>query len=174
MKSKNISEALLKGLEEKIASKKCKKTLIFAAINLVISAAIFVAFSALNIDAKHPLYFIFVIAGGAFFIAFLLKIFSKNRTIIYLPTQSLLQEHVFYIENSRAAQAISALKNGEIDEFLALKSDQQTALKMHLLLADDGSLGRFQLFSYVSYVYEPYCEIQELTAPAIAALSAKL
>ena len=128
------------------------------AVTLTIFAVATIIVSTLINDtseAKMPI----MLLGITLLITGITWIIKRETTLIYKPTDEVLEEKILFLEGNMGNIVTELLKKGDINGVIERsKEDGNGTIKVEICMAPSESIIIYRIYQYVPYMFEPITE----------------
>lgn len=143
---------------------------IFSIAMLLLGVFIFASVFEMN-DASSTLSMALMVAGTAFILLGLYRLFWKSKEMVYLPTGSVTKERSIFFDLRHLGKLADMIENDRPDGEVEVKSCSCGNVRMDVMISQDNRFAAVQLFQFVPYAYVPVTSVHYFTGSHAAAVS---
>lgn len=142
------------------ASDELSKKRSAGSIKVLVSLAIFsliliiVTITAIP-DKKSVLYLGMITIGIIGLIIFLIKLLNSKEDLIYVKTGSDIKKFSLYFKPDELPNLMYAIETVNVSIFKRLFADNNSGIRLDVVLSKDDKFAACQIFKFIPYTYEP-------------------
>lgn len=175
MSTQTIDATIFASSHPDIAKRTSISGLIVSCIMLIAGILAFVSTFEMQ-DRSSTLSMGLMVAGTAFFLIGIFRLFWKSKEIVYLPTGCVAREQSLFFDLKHLDGLTGMVKSGNFPVSEDIKGGTSGNLRLDVILSEDRKFAAVQLFQFVPYTYNPVTSVCYFTngeAVSIAAFLSK-
>lgn len=152
MESNKSIEQVLETMDSTIIYKK-KKSVFTSVLYFLLGVSLLGINSLLTWEPNSVISPLLFMSGLIFLVVTIFAFFFRKNSFLATQSNQVLKSHSFHFDMNELNKLVRLLEGGYINELKALKPSIAHALKLQVLMTDDGSLCFSQVITFMNHEY---------------------